>query len=39
MERLVDVNGDYLGYLSSSGEIIFKEKLITERINKSFRGK
>lgn len=32
---VVDVNGDFLGFLNTSGEIIPKENLITERIKKN----
>lgn len=36
-ERLVDVNGDHLGFINSVGEIIPKKNFITERIKYSFK--
>lgn len=37
MEIVVDVNGDFIGYINLVNEIIPKEKFITEKIKRSLK--
>ncbi len=37
METLVDINGDFIGYINVLGEIIRKNHFITERIKRSLK--